>query len=136
MSDMNEVKALMKEAGWGDMATSDGKVVDVRPMGGWAWVRGELWCATADFTDKVSHLKKVPYAAWCFSLPEGKHVRINGPCTVSTNQDDKDILYAACPIIKDHIPDPKVPEYVVLRLKPERIRIMKPDMSYDEVKPE
>ena len=114
----------MKEVGWGLLATSDGNKVGVRPMGSCVWMGNELWAATTDGTEKIIQLRKVPYAEYCFSNSEGKHVRIAGPCTISTNNDDKLKLYEAVPILKNYIKDPAEPTYVVIRMKPERIRLM------------
>ena len=134
---MEEVKNLMMEVGWGALATTDGKKVSVRPMGGWAWMDNELWCATGASSAKIAHLRQVPYASYCFGKKEGQHVRIAGPCTVSTDNDDKRKLYDANPALKNHIDDPASPEYVVIRMKPERILLMTSlDMTYAEVKPE
>jgi len=118
------VKSLMKEVGWGFLATSDGKKVGVRPIGSCVWMDNELWSATTDGTEKIIQLRKVPYAEYCFCDREGKHIRIAGPCTISTNNDDKLKLYEAVPILKNYIKDPATPEYVVIRMKPERIRLM------------
>ena len=133
---VDEVKAFMKEVGWGYLATTDGEKVGVRPMGGWAWVEGELWCASGKPSDKVAQLEKVPHAEYCFCSKDGRHARIAGSCTVSTDQEDKSTLYELVPALKDHISDPTSPEYVVLRLKPDRIRMTTTDMSYTEIKPE
>jgi uncharacterized pyridoxamine 5'-phosphate oxidase family protein len=130
---LETVKALMKEAGWGAFATTDGKIVGVRPMGGWAWMGEELWCATSASSDKVAQLKIVPDAEYCFSKPEGEHVRISGPCAISTNNDDKLKLYEAVPLLKNYIEDPTSSDYVVIRMKPARIRIIQPGMTYKEV---
>ena len=130
---MEEVKAFMKEVGWGDLATSDGKVVGVRPMGGWAWVEGELWCASAIPTAKTDQLAAVPYAEYCFNGDAGKHARIAGPCTVSTDAGDKQTLYNAVPGIHGHVDGPTGPGWAVLRLKPERVRMISPDFTYEEV---
>ena len=51
-------------------------------------------------------------------------MRIAGPCTISTDNDDKLKLYEALPILKKYYKDPSAPEYVVIRMKPERIRLM------------
>ena len=111
-----EVKALMKEVGWGILATTDGKKVGARPMGGWARMGNELWCATGNSSNKIAQLRKVPYAEYCFCAKEGKHVRIFGPCKISSNDDDKLRLYEAVPILKNHIKDPRSPDYVVVRM--------------------
>jgi len=118
------VKNFMKEVGWGFLATSDGNKVGVRPMGSCVWMDNELWAATRDGTQKVLQLRKVPYAEYCFSDSEGKHVRIAGPCTISTNNDDKLKVYEAVPVLKKYYKDPSTPEYVVIRMKPERIRFL------------
>jgi general stress protein 26 len=132
---MEEVKSFMREVGWGALATTDGEKVGIRPMGGWAWIGNELWCASDASSEKIEHLRKVPYASYCFGNRDGKHVRIAGPCTVSTEDDDKLKLYEANPILKNHIKDPASPEYVVIRLRPESIRFMKStDMTYSEIK--
>ena len=133
---MDAVKALMKEVGWGCLATSDGEKVGVRPMGGLAWIGAELWCASGTPTDKVSQLEKVPHAEYCFAAPDGRLVRIAGECTVSTDDDMKQKLYDAVPGIHDHVEGPTAPSWVVLVMKPDCIRITKPDMSYEEVTPE
>jgi len=124
----------MKEVGWGLLATTDGKIVGLRPMGGWAWMGNELWCATSTSSDKVSQLKAIPYAEYCFAKPEGEHVRISGSCTLSTDNGDKLKLYEAVPLLKNYIEDPASPEYVVIRMKPDRIRFMvTTDMAYKDV---
>ena len=132
---ISEVRAFMKEVGWGSLATTDGKKVGVRPMAGWAWVGEELWCATGTPSDKVAQLKKVPYAEYCFCSKEGKHVRIAGNCEVSSDNGDKLRLYELVPSLKEYVQDPKSPEYAIIRMKPERMRVMESaDMVYKDVK--
>lgn len=131
---LDEAKAFMKEVGWGCLATSDGQTVGCRPMGGWAWMGDELWCATGAYSDKVAQLRKAPFAEYCFARPDGEHLRVAGPCTVSTENADKRRLYDAVPMLKNYIPDPEGPGYVVIRMKPSRIRRMRGDLDYEEVK--
>jgi general stress protein 26 len=131
---LDEVKALMKEVGWGMLATGDGRRVGCRPMGGWAWFGGELWCASGTASDKVRQLEAVPHAEYCFARPDGLHVRIAGPCTISTDNEVKKQLYDAVPLLKKHIPDPASPEYVVLVMRPDRVRVMAADdLEYQDV---
>jgi len=132
---LEDVKKFMKEVGWGALATSDASIVGVRPMSGWAWKDSQLWCATAESSDKVAQLRKVPYAEYCICNSQGKHVRIAGPCSISTDNDDKLWLYNAVPALKDYIPDPAAPEYVVIKMTPDNIRCAEAtDLSYTQVK--
>ena len=131
---MEDVKQLMKEVGWGFLGTTDGKTVGVRPMGGWAWMEDELWCASMKSTDKISQLQTVNYAEYCFCTKEAKHVRIGGHCKISSDDDEKLRLYNANPILKDHIDDPASSDYVVIKLIPDRIRMMEAtDLTYKEI---
>ena len=128
------VQSFMKEVGWGFLATSDGNTVGVRPMGSCVWMGNELWAATRAGSDKVLQLRKVPHAEYCFSTSEGKHVRIAGSCTISTDNHDKLQLYEAVPILKKYYSDPSDPGYVVIRMKPERIRLMaQAGKGYEEI---
>lgn len=131
----DQLKLFVKQVGWGYLATTDGKIVGVRPMGGLAWKDNLLLCATFTPSDKVSQLKKVPYAEYCFCDSTGKHVRIAGPCTISTDNAEKLWLYKQCPELAKYFPDPAMPEYVIIKMTPENIRAMSgSDMKYEQVK--
>ena len=132
--DIEEVKQFINQVRWGFLATTDGKKVGVRPMGGLAWNRNELWSATFASFDKVAQLKKVPYAEYCFCDSAGKHVRIAGPCTISTDNEEKLWFYDAVPVLKDYISDPASPDYVLIKMSPANIRVMEgTDMKYAQV---
>jgi len=131
---IEQVKQFIKQLGWGFLATTDGQKVGVRPMGGFAWKDNQFLCATFASSDKVAQLGKVSYAEYCFCDSSGKHVRIAGPCTISTDNAEKLWLFNAVPALKDHIPDPAAPEYVVIKMTPDNIRVMEStDMKYTQV---
>ncbi len=132
---LEDVKKFMKAVGWGILATSDGAHVGARPMGGWAWKESQFLCATLESSDKIAHLRKVHYAEYCFCNPQGKHVRIAGPCTISTSNDEKLWLYKAVPALKKYISDPAAPKYVVIKMTPDNIRCAETtDLRYTKVK--
>jgi general stress protein 26 len=134
---MQDVREFMRKVGWGMLATGDGRVVGVRPMGGLTWFDGEIWCATHAGSDKTAQLAAAPYGEYCFAEPTGRHLRIAGPCRISTDDADKARLYEAVPILARYFPDPKAPEFVVLRMTPERVRMMSPEaMGYEEIAPD
>lgn len=128
-----EVKGFIKQTPWGMLATTDGRTVGVRPMSGLAWNQEELWCATFAATDKAAQLARVPHAEYCFCDATGKHVRIAGRCTISTDNAEKLWLYMAVPALKDYIADPASPDYVVIKMRPDNIRVTNPDFTYGQV---
>jgi len=132
---IEQVKEFIKQLDWGFLATTDGRKVGVRPMGGLSWRDNELLCATFASSDKVAQLKKIPYAEYCFCDSTGRHVRIAGPCTISTDNAEKLWLYKAVPGLKDYISDPASPDYVVIKMTPDNIRFTEAtDMTYTQVK--
>jgi len=132
---IEQLKQFIKQVDWGYLATTDGQKVGVRPMSGLAWKENEFLCATFASSDKVSQLRKVPYAEYCFCDATGRHVRIAGPCSISIDNDEKLWLYKAVPALKDHISDPASPDYVVIKMTPDNIRFMEAtDMKYSQVK--
>jgi general stress protein 26 len=132
---IEQLKQFIKQVDWGYLATTDGRKVGVRPMGGLAWKDNDFLCATFASSDKVAQLREVPYAEYCFCDATGRHVRIAGPCTISTDNDEKLWLYKAVPALKDHISDPASPDYVIIKMSPDNIRFMEAtDMAYSQVK--
>jgi uncharacterized pyridoxamine 5'-phosphate oxidase family protein len=132
---IEQVKQFTKQVQWGFLATTDGRKVGVRPIGSLVWKDNQLLCATFSASDKVAQLGKVPYAEYCFCDSTGKHVRIAGPCTISTDNAEKLWLYNAVPALKDYISDPASPDYVVIKMSPDNVRVMdSTDMKYTNVK--
>jgi general stress protein 26 len=130
-----ELKQFTKQTGWGYLATTDGKTVGVRPMGGIAWKDKQLLCSTFTPSDKIKQLGKVPYAEYCFCDSTGKHVRIAGPCSISTDNAEKLWLYKQVPELAKYFPDPAMPEYVIIKMVPDNIRVMSgTDMAYEQIK--
>jgi len=138
MPEMNmaAVRGLMKEAKTGFFATTDGQRAEVRCMGAWAWVGKELWLATSAVTQKVADVQACPRVEMCFMAPDGRNVRIGGYCRVSRDADDKGRLYRMVPMLDKYMAGPENPNYVVLRLTPDRIRLMAtPDLKVVAVDP-
>ena len=132
--DMETARSLMEEAKTGFLATTDGSRPSVRPMGGWKWVNDELWLATGRDSAKVADIEATGRAEICFMVPDFRHVRIAGPCRISTDQADKSRLFEMLPILANYMDGPEDPKFVVLRLEPDSIRVMGgDDMAYEEV---
>jgi len=121
---MQTVRALMKEAKTGFLATTDGQRAEVRCMGAWAWVDKELWLATSAVTQKVADVQARPRVEICFMAPDGRNVRIGGYCRVSRDPQDKNRLYRMVPMLDKYMAGPENPNYVVLRITPDRVRLM------------
>ncbi len=129
-----ELKQFIKQTGWGYLATTDGKKVGVRPMAGLAWKDNQLLCATFTPSDKIKQLEKVPHAEYCFCDAKGKHVRIAGKCSISTDNGEKLWLHKQVPELAKYFPDPAMPEYVIIKMMPENIRVMSGnDMTYEQI---
>jgi len=130
-----DLKKFMKKVRFGLLATSDGKKVSVRPMGAWAWVGKELWCGAEKGQEKIHELSKVPFAEYCFVRPDGEHVRIAGPCKVSTSLEDKTKLFYLVLSLHKFYKTPNDPMFVVLRMRPVNVRRMNRETyTYEKIK--
>lgn len=131
---MRKVKALMKEADTGFLATTDGKRAEVRPMSACAWFGDELWMATAKKSRKAADLELCPRAEICFMAPDYRHVRIAGRVRISEKTEDKRRMFRAFDWMAVYFDSPEDPRWVVLRLAPSSIRLMDTAaMEYREV---
>jgi uncharacterized pyridoxamine 5'-phosphate oxidase family protein len=120
--DFKSLKKFVKDVRWGVLATTDGKTVGVRPMGSFVWVGKELWCGAEKGQEKIAQLAKVPFAEYCFSDSNGEHIRIAGPCRVSTNNEDKIKLFSLVLSLHKFYNTPYDKALVVLRMRPTKIR--------------
>ena len=119
-----ELKQFVKQVGWGYLATTDGKIAAVRPMAGLVWKDGQLLAATFGDSGKIKQLKKVPHGEYCFCDSTGRHVRIAGPCSISTDNAEKLWLYKQLPELAKYFPDPAMPAYVIIKMTPDNVRFM------------
>ena len=131
---MSSVKALMRKACTGFLATTDGRRAAVRPMSACAWFGRELWIATGAKSAKVADVRKRPAAEVCYMAADFCNVRIAGACRLSRKPADKLKMFGAFRWMKDYFGSPADPAWVVLRMKPTRIRLMGKDLKYREVK--
>lgn len=118
-----ELRKFIKGVPFGMLATSDGKRVGVRPVRALCWIGKELWCGVEKGQEKIGQLKKVPYAEYCFATPGGEHVRIAGPCVLSTSLKEKTKILSLVPSLHKFYDTPQDPALVVLRMRPKRVRV-------------
>ncbi len=134
---MDTVKAIIAQAKAGFLATTDGSRATVRPMGSPTWVGHELWFASAVKSTKVEDIKKKPCVEFCAADSQWRHVRISGLCKVSTDRADRQKFIDLVPSAKDYFKGIDDPNYAVLRIKIEHIRLNTGETTgYTEVKPE
>jgi len=120
---MLKVKALMTQSPIGFLATTDGKKTSVRPMSAWLWDGDDLISASHRQAEKVAELGKCAGAEYCFSAPDGEHVRIAGTVSVADDPAGRKKLHAAHPPLQQMFRGPDDPELAVLRMKVRSVRL-------------
>jgi general stress protein 26 len=124
----------MKKSGTGFLATTDSRRASVRPMSACAWFGSELWMATGAKSAKSADLRRRPRAEICYMLPDFRNVRISGACRLSKRPADKKKMFSAFRWMKLYFESPASPGWIVVRMKPESIRLMASSaMTYREV---
>ncbi len=131
---MDAVKELMAGVQIGLLATTDGERASLRPMGAWAWVDGDLWCAAASDSVKVADIAARPSAEYCFSGAEGMHVRISGDCRFTEDEDDKKKIFDLHPLLAQIFGTPDAPGWGILKMKVGRVRTWSQEkLGYNEI---
>lgn len=132
---MTAVKRLMKTAGTGFLATTNGRRPTVRPMSAYLWVGGELWLAAFLKSEKVCDAGKCRTVEFCAMQSDFRHVRIAGRVALSRSAADKKKMFAAYEWMGRYFTSATDPNWVVMKIRPTRIRLMGvTDMQYYDVK--
>jgi uncharacterized pyridoxamine 5'-phosphate oxidase family protein len=133
MATMKDVRTLTEKVGTGFLATTDGRRAAVRPMSAYIWVGKELWLATGETSAKVADVAKRSAVEFCAMGKDFVHARVAGRARLSRAPADKRRLFAAFPWMKTFFRSAADPTWLVLKIKPTRVRYMGSDMRVVDV---
>lgn len=121
---LDEVKAIIKDAGLGYLATVEGKEPRVRPLMPAMFHDGTILAATAKGTPKLSQIEKNNSFEICFVDKKLSQARIQGKISISNDLKKKEWLANAVPMLRSYFPTHDDPNYILLELKPAKILLI------------
>ena len=102
-----EVIDLIKDAGFGYLATTEGDQPRVRPMMPFLTDDGQLLLALLGRSRSIEQIRKNPRVEFCFVDRKMWYCRITGHAKISDNIDKKTILWDNIPMLKQYFGEPR-----------------------------
>ncbi len=132
---MNREEAidLIRDAGFGYLATTDGNQPRVRPMMPFLTEDGrQLLVAFLGRSRSIGQIKKNPHIEFCFVDRKMWYCRITGKARISENTKNKTILWDSIPMLKQYFAGPQDPNFVLAEVDIESVEAMTPHQKTPE----
>ena len=131
MENKNELRKnwiidLVKDAGFGCLATVEDNQPKVRPMMPHLNDDGKLLLAILAQSRTIVQIKKNPKVEMCYIDRKMCFCRISGSATVSEDLEKKEIVWNNIPMLRNYFSGPADSNYVLLEIDTETIETMTP----------
>ncbi len=127
-----EVLDLIKDAGFGYLATNEGGQPRVRPMMPHLNDDGKLLLALLGRSRSIAQIKENPQVEFCFVDRKMWYARVSGKAVISENKDNKEILWNNIPMLKQYFSGPEDGNFVLVEVDIEAVEAMTPHQKEPE----
>jgi len=127
-----EVMDLVKDAGFGYLATSDGDQPRVRPMMPLLTEEGQLLIALLGRSRTIQQVKENPQVEVCFVDRKMWYCRVTGKGTMSDSIENKTILWNNIPMLKQYFAGPEDDNFFLLEIEIQELEAMTPHQKKPE----
>ena len=128
----DEVIDLIRDAGFGFLATTSGNQPRVRPMMPYLTDDGRILVALLGRSRTINDVKQNPQVEVCFVDRKMWYCRISGRATLSTRAEDKQILWDIIPMLKQYFGGPTDPNFQLMEVKINEVEAMTPHQKTPE----
>ncbi len=129
----NWIIDLIKDAGFGCMATIEGNQPRVRPMMPHLADDGTFLLAVLERSRTVPQVAKNPQVEICYIDRKMCYCRITGKAKVSQDLEKKEAVWNNIPMLRQYFSSPGDPQYVLLEIDSESIETMTPTQKAPEI---
>lgn len=130
-----EVIDLIRDAGFGFLATAEGNQPRVRPMMPYLTEEGELLLALLPRSRTISQVKQNPLVEICFVDRKMWYCRVAGKASLSENKDKKETIWNNIPMLRQYFSSPQDPNFVLLEVEMTSLEAMTPHQKTPEAIP-
>ena len=124
-----EAIAIIKDAGYGFLATTEGSQPRVRPMLPCLTPDGKLLLAVANTARTIPQVKENPLVEFCFLDKRMAFCRINGKATITEDIEKKQLLFDNLPELKQYFAGPEDKSYSLLEITPTYVEASVPQQG-------
>jgi len=121
-----EVIDLIRDAGFGLLATTEGNQPRVRPMMPYLTDDGRLLIALLGRSRTIPHIKENPLVEICFVDRKMWYCRIAGVGTISDNKESKETLWNNIPMLKQYFGGIDDPNFQLMEVEIQETEAMTP----------
>lgn len=107
----DEAIDLIKDAGFGFLATAENDQPRIRPIGPYVDSDGKVFIALFSHRRSISQIKNNPKVEMCFVDRKMSYCRIAGKAKVTNNDENKKIMWDNSPMLKQYFNGPEDPNF-------------------------
>ena len=128
-----EVIDLVKDTGFGFLATLDQKQPRVRPMMPYLSETGEMLLALLPRSRTITQIKTSPRVEICFVDRKMWYCRITGEARLSDDVQKKKIVWDNVPMLRQYFSGPMDTNFILVTITPTSVEAMTPQSKSPEV---
>jgi len=129
----DEVIDLIKDAGFGFLATTEGKQPRVRPMMPCLTEEGNLLVALLSQSRTIPQVKENPLVEICYVDRKMCYCRISGKASISNDIAKKEIVWNNVPMLRQYFSGPQDQRFILLEIDTDTAEAMSPTQKSPDV---
>ena len=128
-----EVIDLIKDAGFGVLATLENNQPKARPMMPYLDENGNLLLALLSHSRTIPQIKKNPHVEMCYIDRKMCFARISGKADVSTDIQKKQIAWDNIPMLRQYFAGPEDPNFILIEIDTSTVEAMTPRQKTPDI---
>jgi len=128
----DDVFDVIRDSGFGFLATVEGDQPRVRPMMPYLTDEGEFLLALLSRSRSIDQIKKNSFVEACFVDRKMWYCRISGKAEISSNLEKKIKLWDAIPMLRQYFSGPEDANFIMAEIKIQKIEAMTPHQKTPE----
>ena len=129
----DDVIDLIKDAGYGILATVEGDAPKARPMMPYLEEDGNLLIATFMGKRVLEQIKANPKVEICYVDRKMSFARVSGQAQVKDDKEKKELVWNNVPMLKQYFSGPEDPKFVLLEVHTGNVEAMTPQQREPDV---
>lgn len=129
----NEVIDLIKDAGYGVLATAEGTQPKVRPMMPYLTEDGNLLIATFIKKRLVGQIQKNPNVEFCYIDRKMNFARISGKAKLSNDKEKKELVWNNVPMLRQYFGSSEDPGFALIEIDTGTVEVSTPQQMKPDV---
>jgi len=125
----DEVIDLIRDAGYGVLATVDGKIPRVRPMMPYLTEDGNLLLAVLPNCRTIAQIQANPNVELCYLDRKMNFARVSGKTTISKDLDKKTVVWDNIPMLRQYFSGPEDANFTLIEIITGEVEVMTPQLQ-------